>query len=365
MESLAKVKAVLQRSGFVDKATDDRTSDRCAQLNVAVATLVMHQHFHGAAECSQLFSECLKAALSLLAKVHPKWQARSLGTVDTLVKHCPKSVFLQHVPDVIQQLQPFTKSENGTLICAACSCLDSALSRAAPLVAAASSKSAAAKIVSKIAAHATQLLDSSTSVPGRTWACVLLAGIARCMPQALKSQVLSVSSACLQLITKAAPATCLELQLAAANAAACLAACTGSPADWSGYVHSLLHQAHSSLASLPMPHRDPQLLHAARDVLGGSPGPPWSGLVLPTSEQPLSESMQVTTALLHAVMVVLCSTAPMPAPLPVSALVLLSTRLLSIRPAAALSSDADPERACQWQVCSGPLLRYGVLQFLQ
>jgi hypothetical protein len=152
----------------------------------------------------------------------------------------------------------------------------------------------------------------------------------------------------------------LALQLAGANAAACLAACAGSPANWSACMHGLLHQAHACLAALPMPHRDPELHQAARDVLGGSAGPPWNALALPTPSTPLSESMRVVVALLHAVTVMLSNHAPMPVPLPMSALVLLATRLLSLRPAAAILPGLSLDQVCQWQVCSGPLLRYGV-----
>lgn len=339
--------------------TASKSAEQAEQLQAAAVALALGQDQHRDADGSDLFQACIKAAVGCLSSQDVDVQRAALAALETALQHCRRDVFLERAAEVTQRVQALARSPAAPLG-AVCKCLHAILARTAPLLTSAV-KPQAATVAAKIAAAAMQLLQPRS---GSQHAFELLASIAGCMPQVLRSHTVTATNACLSAVVLAAGDISLEGRLSAARAVARLAVCSGSADGWGVSMHGLLYIAHTALAALPMPHKDEQLLQAAMDVLGGAPAAPWSTVRQPAASWPLCDAMLASTALLHAVSCALSERTPMAAPLPASALVLLASRLISVRPAAAafsMASEADPLRACQWQACAAPLLNAGAL----
>ena len=356
MEPFAAAKPLLALCQSGSNAS--KSLEQAAQLQAAAVALSLGQDQHRSADASQLFQTCIKAATGCLSSSDPQAQLGAMAALVTALQHCRGDVFLERAADVAQRLQAVVRAPHAPLQ-PACRCFRVILQRVAPLLTSAV-KPQAAVVAAKVAAAAMQLLQSAG---GAKHAFELIVAIAGCMPQVLRTHTMTATHACLDAVVLPAGDINLDARLSAAQAVARLAACSGSSEACGISIHGLVYFTHATLAALPMPHKDEQLLQAALDVLGAAPATPWSTVRQPAASWPLCDAMCASTALLHAVSCALSERVPMAAPLPASALVLLSSRLLSVRPAvaaASMASETDPLRACQWQACAAPLLNAGV-----
>ena len=290
-----------------------------------------------------------------VAKLHPILQA-----LQDVLKHSPRDALLQVSTSIATELGNVIRLGNAAAIAASCACCHLLVVRLQQHVADSSHRATAAQALSKVVAATVPLLSQNAPASSTSEGFQLVIAMARCMPQVLKSQTQAIRGACIAAMSSEGNAAMpLAERLHAAHALACIAACAGNSQGWAEQMHGALHAAHAALAVLPMPQRDADLQRASQDVLGGAVSAPWHTLPALSPTSRLHHRVERFTLLLHCVSSMLSERAPMPAPLPMSALVLLASRLLALRASGKAALGGDPVEACQWAACCQPLLAAG------
>lgn len=185
-----------------------------------------------------------------------------------------------------------------------------------------------------------------------------------CMPQAAKSSCTALSTACHGIMQKQILA--LEDRLRAAHVLAALPASQSTTDAHSQHLQGLLHTIHTTLSSIPSPVTDAGAAQAATDVLGTSVEGTWnqSRLLQPprvsSNHVPVFQRLEAITLLLECLDATLQRRTETPVPLPMTALVLLLSRLLAHRPSMVSQiSLQSPEDRVHLHLIGGPLLNAG------
>ena len=332
----------------------------CTRIRAVVGAL--QQSSPGAENNTALFSECVKQLTQLLKSSISGTSEPALRALNECLQHCPQDVFLQAAADLSPELYSVIRRGDAPSTQAACVCYRVLSERMLQCLAVPAARTIAAQALAKTVAAVVHLLGEQQSAASQSQGFQLVVTLARCMPQVLRSQTVAVSSACMHAVSPPAntsSALPMETRMNAAHALACVGSCTSTSDEWAAHMHGLLRAAHLALALLPMPPRDSELQQAALDVLGGGVAQPWASFASPAADSGLEHIVPTTTLLLHCVACMLSEQAPMVAPLPMSALVLLASRLLSLRTASAMPPGSDPVQACQWAACTSALLNAG------
>jgi hypothetical protein len=359
--SIASIKAVLQLSEASIKTADDAWT--MCHTAMAAACALQQPGLQANSDSEVLHAQCIEV-LTRMVQSHQAWStAPAFQALAFAMQHAPQGVFLQGCEELSPEIYSAARRDDEATTRAACACCRSFTDRLLQYLASSSTRTAAAQSLAKVVAAAMHLIKREGSTASQEEGYQLIVELARCMPQVLKSQTIAVGSACIAAISQPKVATRLPMavRLRAAHALACLALPSISSEGWALHVHGLLQVAHGALAALPMPLKDSELAQAARDVLGPATSAPWHAMTMPTADTSFAETMQMVTLLLHCLGCILAERAPALAPLPMSALVLLASRLLSLRVATSAAAGTSPLQACQWSVCSGALLAAGVL----
>jgi len=158
----------------------------------------------------------------------------------------------------------------------------------------------------------------------------------------------------------------LENRILAAHVLAALPASQNTADAHSQHLQGLLKTVHGALTSIPSPPTDPGAAQAAADVLGASVEGSWSQSALLQPAKGLSQyvsplqRLEAVTLLIECLDETLRRRTEMSVPLPMTALVLLVSRLLAHRPSMVhrLSQHSPADRA-QLHLLGGPLLNSG------
>jgi hypothetical protein len=360
MDRISIARSALQLACAGPAESQDAAALLCARVRAVIATLELHQELDHGLHTAPLFSKSLNELSKLIRRNNAWARVPALATLALLLEHCPKDLFLQGTSDLAPELYSIVKQDDEDSTRSACACFTSMIDRLLPCLASPSTKTTTAHVLSKVVAAAMHLVNDKQQSELRTQGFVLIVKIARCMPQVLKSQTIVVSGACIKVITaQTKPALPMATRLSAAHALACMSMCTASSDGWSVHMHGLLCAAHCALEGLPMPRKDRELQQAALDVLTQSAAVPWNAFSTASKDASLPERVHVVTLLLHCVACTLTERTPMAAPMPMSALVLLASRLLSLRPTAPVATGYNLVEACQWSVFCAPLLGAG------
>lgn len=366
LDGMDSARAALELATCRSVKSFEDVCEACARLRAAVAVL-QRQPASASQASATLFKQCLDKCTQLLKGSVAGSAATVLHALAECLQHCPQDVLLQAAVDLAPELLAMVKRGDVMSTAAACICYKVFTERLLQCLAVPATRSVAAQCLAKAVAAAVYLIGEQQSADKQCQGFALKTAVAGCMPQALRSQTAAVSSACLRAVSppaNAATALPLQRRIDAAHALACVGACTATSEGWAMHMHGLLRAVHLALALLPMPPRDSDLHQAAQDVLGGSVGQTWAAFVPPAADAGLDRIFTTVTLLLHCVACMLSERMQVAAPLPMAALVLLVSRLLSLRTARAMQPLSDPVQACQWSACTGPLINAGVLALL-
>lgn len=371
MQASQAASAVLEQAQGAARADVPALGALCERLHAAVAACSTCNDSCSASTAADIVAQSLAAAHKRLRGAAPDAQAQLLAVLSHAVQQCP---FGKQLTDGISAMTPdlLAVVKHGPPACveAACACFCAIAARMSQHLASAAAKSAAAQALAAATTAAVHLVQSGQSPAHRHHGLLLVCSIADTHPQLLKSQAATICTACCNEIAPnladgaehahhaAQAALPMETRLHAAHALARMACASGTPEGWGAHMQGLLIATHHALAALPMPATDGDVLRAAQDVLGTPEAAVWAQFSAPGQHSSLSERVEVVTLLLHSLAVMLTSKSATLAPLPMSALVLLVSRLLSLREQPGVAEQGDLE-ACQWHACAPALLTAG------
>ena len=369
MQASPAAAAVLEQAEGLAKDDVAATTAFCSRIH-AVISAASHQREGGhEAASSATVPKCLTAAHKQLSGAAPAAQAQLMGVLTRAVQDCAFSQQLtQAISGITPDLLDVVKRGEPSAVAAACACYDAIAARAAQHLATPATRSWAAQALASAVTAALHLLPGDTS-PLQHHGFELVCGLADAMPQLLKSHAATICAACFATIVPAGSApqqgqrpaqstAPMATRLLAAHALARLACASGTPEGWAAHTQGLLIAMHQALAALPMPDKDNDVLHAAQDVLGAPAAPAWAAFSATAPQASLADRVEVATLLLHCLSVTLTSKSAALAPLPMSALVLLVSRLLSLREKPAVANESVVAQ-CQWPACASALLASG------
>lgn len=353
------MRMALQLAGSVNEKHPREAGQRCLHIQAVLSSLQQQQQLDPEANVSPAYSGLFKSLSDMLKSQHAAHRAHSLRLLALWLQNCPADMFLDKCTEVATNLYNQSRHVHVHAAEALFACFYSLVGRLRPCLSSPATKTAVAQALSKAAAAAQHLMQTNQPTLRRN-SFLIVIQIAQCMPQALKSQTNTISSACLAALAPGGgTALPLRTRLLAAHALACMAACTATGEGWALHVRELLSLAHSALASLPMPGKDAALGQAATDVLAGAVSPQWAKLEMPTATAPLLERVELVTLLIHSLACALAESAPLMVPLPMAALVLLASRLLSLRPSAPAPAGLAAVEGCQWSCVTVGLVNTG------
>lgn len=344
-------------------SNDDDVCRLHAGLVAAMHGLSCHfetENLHG--EYEKVFKQCIAAADRLCRLKEDFARVKGLDAMRLAIQHCPKTLFLSSLQELSMRANASARGASVPAACAAAGCLLQILLRLRTYMAAQGVKTAAAQCIAQIIASAVHMMQADLVVIHH--GLLVARAVLDCMPQAAKSSHTALSAACHAIMQKSSLA--LEDRLHAAHVLAALPASQSTADAHSQHLQGLLHTIHATLSSLPSPVTDAGAAQAARDILGTSIQGGWSqsSLLQPpraTSQHvPVPQKLEAITLLLECLDETLQRRTELPVPLPMTALVLLVSRLLAHRPSMVPQlAQHSPDDRLQLHLIGGPLLNAG------
>eukprot|EP00892_Ulva_mutabilis_P007372 jgi/Ulvmu1/5006/UM021_0023.1 len=315
-------------------------------------------------EGDKVYKQCIAAADRLCRLKDDFGRVKGLEAMRVAVQHCSKTLFLKTFPDMSLRANSLARGSSVAAARAAAECLVQIMQRLHTFMTAQGVKAAAAQCIAQVIASAAYMLQGDAAVVHH--GLLILRSVLDCMPQAAKSSYSTLSASCHAVMQN--QSLHLDDRILAAHVLAALPASQSTADAHSQHLQGLMRTIHTVLSSMPSPPTDPGAAQAACDVLGTSIEGSWSQCALlkppraASQYVPPQQRLGAITLLLECLDETLQRRTEMAVPLPMTALVLLVSRLLAHRPSLVhhLSQHSPADRA-QLHLLGGPLLNSGLV----
>lgn len=343
------------------------TEDEACRLHASLIS-AMHaigSHFESDAshqEPEKVFKQCISASDRLCRLKYDFGRVKGLEAMRMAIQHCPRKMFLASFSEMSMRANSLARGSSIPVARAAAGCLVQIMQRLHTYMAAPGVKAAAAQCIAQIIASSACMMQGDAAVVHH--GLLILRSVLDCMPQAAKSSYTTLTAACHAIMQN--QSVHLEDRILAAHVLAALPASQNTNDAHSQHLQGLLKTIHTALTSIPSPPTDPGAAQAACDVLGATVEGNWSqcSLLQPpraaSQYTPPLQRLEAITLLLECLDETLQRRTETAVPLPMTALVLLVSRLLAHRPSMVhqLAQHSPADRA-QLHLIGGPLLNSG------